>query len=78
MTTARARGSKGRPTKEQNAQMELVALRGAITRFIVRAGPDIRRLSLLASYDVHGRQAEAGLRAEVLRLLRAKDASTAL
>lgn len=68
-----SRRARGRPTKRSNAELELVALKGAITRFSIQAGPAIQRLMTLAGWSAMATESEKKVLAEWLRLLKAKD-----
>ena len=62
----------GRPTRESNAQLELIALRGAIARYVMRTTRSRFVRDTLASSHEVGKEATVNEKAELLRLLKAK------
>lgn len=69
MLTTPAR--RGRPTKASIAEMELVALRGAIKRSVLEMAPAMKRQTLRASWHAGAHQDDAQMRASLARLAKA-------
>lgn len=69
MSTAPAR--RGRPSKRSEAEMELVALRGAIMRTVFEMAPAMRRQTLRASWHGGAAQEDARMRSALARLTKA-------
>lgn len=71
MFTAPAKAVRGRPSKASNAELELLALRAAVTRFALATGRGRRVRDRLSSQHHLGVEATKNEYAELIRLVMA-------